>query len=188
MTEDVISLITADHREVELLFEQLSKMPENRPALRAELAAKFIAHARAEEAKVYPELAKAKPRQKEEVHDAVEEHHEAEEILIQLLHVDPNGPEFDTLLHEMAEAVAHHVQEEENEVLPAMREALPSERLVELGRLFSERKAEELQKPPKPVGRTKEELVKEAEKLGIQGRAQMGKEELIRAIKERKHG
>ncbi|MEZ0076170.1 hemerythrin domain-containing protein [Planotetraspora sp. GP83] len=186
MATDVISLITADHRDVESLFERLQKMPENRPALLAELAAKFIAHARAEEDKVYSALAKARPEDRQEVHHGEEEHHEAEEILSALLQADPDGPEFDTLLQEMVEAVSHHVREEETEILPDLAKALPPEKLAELGRAFSRRKAEELQTPPKPLVRTKEQLLEKAEELDIPGRTQMTKEELLKAIKEKK--
>jgi hemerythrin superfamily protein len=62
MAKDVISLITADHREVESLFERLKREPENRPALLTELSAVFIAHSRGEEDRVYPEIVKTSER------------------------------------------------------------------------------------------------------------------------------
>ncbi|MBT2225650.1 hemerythrin domain-containing protein [Nonomuraea sp. NEAU-A123] len=57
MTLDVISMITADHRDVERLFARLKKDTEDRPALLTELAAKFVAHSRGEEELIYPEIA-----------------------------------------------------------------------------------------------------------------------------------
>ncbi|MFD0890865.1 hemerythrin domain-containing protein [Streptosporangium algeriense] len=181
MPQNVIELITADHRDVETIFERLRKQPENRPALVAELAAKFVAHARAEEARVYPELAKADPGERGEVRHGTEEHHEAEELLATLMETDPDRPEFTTVLEQLVKAVKHHV-EEEGDILPAMAKAVPADRLVAMGRAFSQAKAEELAKPPRPKGRTKEELVEQARKKGVEGYGSMTKDELLAAL------
>jgi hypothetical protein len=41
-------------------------------------------------------------------------------------------------------AVTHHVEEEESEILPALRDALDAGRLEELGEAFERRRIEEL--------------------------------------------
>ncbi|MEN3534281.1 hemerythrin domain-containing protein [Microbispora sp. ZYX-F-249] len=186
MATDVISLIKEDHRDVESLFERLQKMPENRPALLAELAAKFVAHSEGEEDEVYPVLARRRPEEKEEVHHGAEEHHEAEEMLSRLLEADPDGPEFDTLLQELIGAVTHHVEEEENDILPVLEKAVPFEERVRLGKAFSKRKAEVLAAPLKLRSRTKDELLHQAKELGIEGASGMTKDELVTAVKQKK--
>ncbi|MEU1878630.1 hemerythrin domain-containing protein [Streptosporangium sp. NPDC020072] len=182
MPQNVIELIMADHRDVETIFERLRSQPENRPALVAELAAKFVAHARAEETRVYPELAKADPGERGEVRHGIGEHHEAEELLAALMEADPDRPEFTTALERLVKAVEHHVEEEESDILPAMAKALSADRLAAMGRAFSQAKAEELAKPPRPKGRTKEELVEQARKKGVEGYGSMTKDELLAAL------
>ncbi|MEU7911848.1 hemerythrin domain-containing protein [Microbispora bryophytorum] len=186
MATDVISLIKEDHRDVESLFERLQKTPENRPALLAELAAKFIAHSEGEEDEVYPVLAKRRPEEKGEVHHGTEEHHEAEEMISQLLGTDPESPEFDTVLHELIDAVTHHVEEEETDILPVLEKAVPFEERVQLGRAFSKRKAQVLAAPIKPRSRTKDELLHQARELGVEGASGMSKDELISAVRQKK--
>ncbi|MEU4223081.1 hemerythrin domain-containing protein [Nonomuraea sp. NPDC026600] len=191
MTLDVISMITADHRDVERLFARLKKDTEDRPALLAELAAKFVAHSRGEEELVYPEIAKTVPSEKNQVREGAEEHHQAERMLLDLLDVEPDTARFDTLLAELVQAVDHHVQEEESELLPALKKAVPRERLEELGRAFSERKAQEIQhglpvgngnKSRKRRGLSKEELYHRAQEAKVPGRSSMTKEELTKAL------
>lgn len=182
MSQNVIELIMADHRDVEMIFEKLKSQPENRPALVAELAAKFVAHARAEEAEVYSALVKADPSERGEVHHGTEEHHEAEELLAALMETDPDRPEFTTVLEQLVKAVKHHVEEEETDILPAMAKAVSADKLVKLGRTFSQAKAEELVKPPRPKGRTKEELIEQAREKNVVGYSSMTKDELLAAL------
>jgi hemerythrin superfamily protein len=181
-------MIKADHRDVERLFDRLKKDTEDRPALLAELAAKFVAHSRGEEELIYPEIAKTVPSEKNQVREGEEEHHAAERMLLELLDVQPDAERFDTQLAELVQAVTHHVQEEEGEILPALKKAVPRERLEELGRAFSERKAQEIQHGL-PAGRgnrrrglSKEELYHRAQEAKVPGRSSMTKEELTKAL------
>lgn len=120
MPENVIALITSDHREVERALELMKKDKSTRPLLLPLSLAMFAAHSRAEEQHVYPVLAK-EAGEKGQAHHGIEEHQEAEELGRRLLPLDPESPDFDSALEEFAAAVLHHAHEEEQEILPALR-------------------------------------------------------------------
>src|SRR5512142_212584 len=135
MASDAVTLIKEDHRLMESLFQRLQAGKGDRRALVDEVAARFTAHARAEEQHVYPAIAEADPDEREDVRHARHEHDEAEELLTRVQEL-VDSPEFEQVFTEFVEAVDHHVQEEEEEVLPALQEAVDADTLVRLGEIF----------------------------------------------------
>ncbi|MGD7707567.1 hemerythrin domain-containing protein [Propionibacteriaceae bacterium Y2011] len=178
---DVVDLITADHREVERLFDELKAKPDQRALLLPEVSSLLIAHSRAEEADVYP-VAREEAGESDQVAHSQEEHEQAEALLAALGKLDPSAAEFDTKLEELISAVTHHVEEEEAEVLPGIRERLNEHRRAELAKAFVRTRTEHL--GDRPGGATREELLQRAQNLGLSGVASMTKEELSRAIEQ----
>lgn len=198
MPEDVVALITNDHRELERMLELMKKDKSTRPLLLPLSLAMLAAHSRAEEQHVYPVLAE-KAREKGQAHHGIEEHREAEELGHGLLPLDPRSSEFDDALERFASAVMHHAQEEEQEILPALAKAVDAGRLRELGTAFATRRAEELT-GAEPVdddrtrvggsgdgGKSKAELYEEAKELDVQGRSTMDKEQLAEQVEQARH-
>ncbi|MEV5712054.1 hemerythrin domain-containing protein [Actinoallomurus sp. NPDC052274] len=184
---DVVELITQDHRTLEELFDELQKDAARRPELLDKVAALLTAHSRAEEERVYPVVAKD-AGERDEAEHGTEEHHEAEDMLERLRAMPPEGREFEEKLKEFIDAVKHHVEEEESEILPALREAVSAERLQELGAAFAERRREELTGSGSGSGsgeRTKDEVYEEARRLDVHGRSPMTKDELVKAVDEK---
>jgi hemerythrin superfamily protein len=209
MAADAVTLIKNDHRVMERLFEMLKDPDSDRPALIAEVVARLSAHSWAEEEKVYPALIKADPAEEGQVYHGVEEHHEATELLHKLMATDPTSSQFDSVLEEFVDAVTHHVEEEESEILPDLSESVDDARLEELGRAFEERRLEilaahgitdqavgsggaaaqlalgERAGRGDVAGLTREELYEKAREADVPGRSQMNKEELAKAVEER---
>jgi hemerythrin superfamily protein len=202
MSADVITMIKTDHHELERLFDMMEEDSSSRPLALPLAVAMLTAHSRAEEDHVYPALAK-EAGEKEEAEHGAEEHHKAEQLGQELLGKDPEGPDFEESFSEWVSAVQHHVEEEETELLPHLQEALDADRLTELGQAFAARRAAELTgqagRPGNGNGRrggsragkssgqdlqgkTKDQLLAEARKAGIQGRSSMSKDELLRAL------
>jgi hypothetical protein len=72
------------------------------------------------------------PDGEEAVAHDVEEHKELETIMKELESADVDGPGFVRLVEELAEVLRDHVQDEESEQFPRLREAIPREEMVEL--------------------------------------------------------
>lgn len=141
---DVVTLIEADHREVERLFEAMRDDPEGRRQAVAQLRALMTAHSEAEEAVVYtalkPEMADEESEETDGdvIDEAFDEHAEAERLIEELYATDPASEDFDSLLMDVMESVNHHVEEEETSLLPRLREVCSPEEMQRITREFHE--------------------------------------------------
>lgn len=143
MTEeqrDVIAILEHDHREVEAMFAELeslrgaSSQPQRarRKDLADQVVIELVRHSVAEEAEVYP-VVKERISDTEAEH-AKHEHAEAEQTMKRLDGLDPDDPEFDTVLAELMREIRAHVAEEEGQMFPQLRAAFTPEELVRMGR------------------------------------------------------
>ncbi|MGV9559071.1 hemerythrin domain-containing protein [Streptomyces sp. NPDC003401] len=136
-TRDVVELILQDHRRMEDLFRLMRSVEADRAAALGEFAELLIAHARAEEAEVYPALKRYKKIDDDEVEHGEEEHEEGNKALLELMEVERVGSEeWDEKLEALVEAVTHHADEEERTILNGARENVAAERREELGEAF----------------------------------------------------
>ncbi|HVM13545.1 MAG TPA: hemerythrin domain-containing protein [Egibacteraceae bacterium] len=134
---DVVELILADHREFERLFRELRNRDTDRASVLRELADLLVAHALAEESEVYPGLRAQVPDESDEIRHSVQEHAEGNEALARLQAVDDvDSQEFEDALEELVEAVTHHIDEEERDVLNAARESVAERTRLNLGEGF----------------------------------------------------
>jgi hemerythrin superfamily protein len=139
---DVVEIILADHRWFEEALRELRDVQSDRKAVLADLATVLIAHAEAEEAKVYPALRKKDAIDAEEVEHSEHEHDEGNEALLDLMEIDDtDSEEFSKQLHELSEALTHHLDEEERDVLNPARTDVSEEVRRNLGDAFAEERA-----------------------------------------------
>jgi hemerythrin superfamily protein len=121
MAEDFITLLTADHRRVEQLFQQFDETGDARVAQQIWL--ELSAHSMVEEELVYG-LYSAKVDNAGAA-EARAEHQEAKDLILALEGMEPGSDEFTSTMAQLKESVMHHVQEEENEMFPNMLKSLP---------------------------------------------------------------
>jgi hypothetical protein len=139
---DVVEIILADHRWFEEALRELRDVGSDRAAVLADLATVLIAHAEAEESKVYPALRHKDAIDAEEVEHSEHEHAEGNEALLALMEVDDTGSEeFSEKLHELSEALTHHLDEEERDVLNPARTDVAEGARRRLGDVFAEERA-----------------------------------------------
>jgi hypothetical protein len=138
---DAISLLKADHRQVEKWFEEFESA---RSASRKQALAKNICHAlkvhtEIEEQIFYPAFLQA-TKDKDMHHEAVVEHEGAKRLIAEIEASDPSDEYFDSKVHVLSEMIKHHVKEEEKSD-GMFAEAKKSKMdLADLGRRLSERK------------------------------------------------
>jgi hemerythrin-like domain-containing protein len=139
---DVVEIILADHRWFEEALRELRDVQADRAAVLADLATVLIAHAEAEESKVYPSLRKKNAIDAEEVEHSEHEHDEGNEALLALMEVeDPASEEFSEKTHELSEALSHHIDEEERDVLNPAKTDLDADARAKLGEAFATERA-----------------------------------------------
>jgi hemerythrin superfamily protein len=136
---DLITVVTTDHRELELIMAELQLgegTPQHRRELADHLTTELVRHAAAEEQSMYPAARKALPDGDELADDEIREHAEVEQILKDLEGVDASDAQFDRLIGAVVSEVRHHMHEEERLVLPRLRDRCSAEELQELGRMM----------------------------------------------------
>jgi hemerythrin superfamily protein len=178
---DVVDLIISDHRELQRMFEVLRNEPGKRAAMAPVMSTLLFAHSRAEESEVYPKAKDAGGEQ--EVEHSQKEHLEADRVAEKLTTLDPESPEFSAVLEELIEGVTHHLEEEEETVLPHLRERMDTDTLRELGERFLAARAEHLGDQPEDM--TKEQLEQQAENIELSGASGKSKQELKDELEDR---
>ena len=136
---DVIDLILDDHRRFEDLLRQLRSSTSDRDAVRRAFATLHVAHAEAEERHVYPELRRKTAVDAEEAEHGKEEHAEGHEALLAVLEcAGTDTQKFDDAVEKLAEAVNHHLTEEELTILNPARDDVGPRIREELGQKFAD--------------------------------------------------
>ncbi|WP_199430542.1 hemerythrin domain-containing protein [Qaidamihabitans albus] len=135
--QDLISVIVNDHREVEQVFTELesgaNRDPQHRRDLVDHVIAELVRHSVAEEQYMYPAARKNLANGNEIADHEIEEHSEAEQVMKQLEDLDPKDPKFDQLLGQLMDSIRHHVEDEENDLLPKLQNSMSEEELRDLG-------------------------------------------------------
>jgi hypothetical protein len=135
---DVVELILDDHRRFEALLRQLRDASSDRDAVRKAFAALHVAHAEAEERRVYPTLRDDHAIGDHEAQHGEHEHAEGNQALLHVLELTSvEGEEFDDAVEELSRLINHHLTEEELTILNPARANVPAAALAELGGVFA---------------------------------------------------
>ncbi|HYO59412.1 hemerythrin domain-containing protein [Archangium sp.] len=129
---DPIELLTQQHDEAELLFQQVAVVRgEERTRLFRRLAWLLTLHAQLEERYFYPAVKVAETS--DLVQHSYEDHAEARALISQMLHLDVSDIQFEPALVRLRTSVEAHVAEERSILFPQVRRLLSAEHLERLG-------------------------------------------------------
>lgn len=102
-------------------------------ALAEQVVIELVRHSVAEEEYLYPAVRKHVPGGDETADHEIQEHAEAEETMKRLEALEPSDAEFWPTVDRLMVQIRHHLDEEENDLFPRLRQACSEEQLVELG-------------------------------------------------------
>ena len=141
---DAITLLKDDHHTVELLFKRFEQAGDRAHVQKRQIVDRIIeelsVHAAIEEQVFYPVARAAVPSTEDIALESLEEHHIVKWLLSELADMDPSHERFDAKVTVLMENVRHHVEEEESEFFPQVRDQLGRNELAELGETLADAK------------------------------------------------
>ena len=133
---NAFELLKEDHQRVAGIFEKLEPTTERALKTREELFTKLKTelqiHTQIEEQIFYPAL-KQEEETREITLEGIEEHKVVKTLLEEMDAMPVDSEQWTAKLSVLKESVEHHVDEEEGEMFPRMREVMSAEELSELG-------------------------------------------------------
>jgi len=145
---DALQMLREDHRKVRELFRQFEEAQDKatKKAVAETALVELNIHAILEEEIFYPAVRRQGNGRRELVERAEQEHHTAEQLMDELMKMEPGNLEFDAKFHVLIENVKKHIEEEEAEMLPQVAE-VGMARLERLGQQMAERKQALMREP-----------------------------------------
>jgi hemerythrin superfamily protein len=168
---DAIALLEQDHDEVDELITQFERLgegasPQQRKLIAEQICELLTIHAEIEEEVFYPAVEEQVPDTKEMVAEARVEHNAVKNLISDIQHASPESEEFTANVKVLGELVNHHVQEEEDELFPKVRDSELD--LDALGQQLQERK-QDLMNQSEVLGSNRGQVTKS---MDIQGGAE----------------
>jgi hemerythrin superfamily protein len=135
---DAIDLILEDHRRVDELFDRFEALTDEvrsteKMQIVREVSRELAIHASIEERIFYPAVRDALSQGEEVATASLDEHQVVKELLAAIEDTDPGDPKYDERVTMLIREVRHHVEEEERDILPALRAQLDDDAVREMG-------------------------------------------------------
>ncbi len=154
VSTDAIVLLKQDHKEVKKLFKEFQAAGKNATAHKANLVKQMLealtVHTYLENEVMYPEVRRLLPDLDDDVLESYEEHHVADVLCFELATMSPDDEHFDAKVMVLSENVTHHIDEEENDWFPKVREGLGRKQLQEMGARMEQLRPTAPRRPTEP--------------------------------------
>jgi hemerythrin-like domain-containing protein len=154
MSNDAIVLLKDDHKHILRTFTAFEKAGENAHKAKGDLVDQMIelltVHTYIENEVMYPRVREMLPEVEDDVLESYEEHHVADVLVVELSMMKPDDERFTAKTTVLIENVDHHIDEEEKEWFPKVREGLGRKTLQDLGAEMLEAKKKAPKRPSQP--------------------------------------
>jgi len=151
---DAIVHLKDDHKEIRRLFDQFEKAGDNADKTKGRLVDQIIelltVHTYIENEVMYPRVRELLPDLEDDVLESYEEHHVADVLVMELYSMKPGDERFDAKTMVLIENVRHHIEEEEQDWFPKVREGLGRKTLQEIGAEMITKRKKAPRKPSQP--------------------------------------
>jgi hemerythrin superfamily protein len=136
----VIKLLRKDHSEVQSLLSRFNRTDKPDPELFARIRRDLQIHLRAEEEIFYASIKAVNDEGRRLISEAVKEHRDIDELLLQISRMKPGATHFAEKLETLIENIDHHIEEEEGEIFQFAEENCSSQQLAEIAEQIQQRK------------------------------------------------
>jgi hemerythrin superfamily protein len=136
MSSDAIVVLKTDHTAVKRLFREFERAGDaqtRKQQLAQEIIGELVAHTFVENEVMYPRVQDALPDLEDDVLESYEEHHVADVLCQELWKLDASDERFDAKMTVLIENVRHHIEEEEGDWFPKVRDGLDRATLRDIG-------------------------------------------------------
>jgi hemerythrin superfamily protein len=151
---DAIVVLKQDHKEIEKVFKAFEQAGENALQEKGRLVDRIIelltVHTYIENEVMYPRVRELVPDLSADIDESYEEHHVADLLVMELVAMKPDADRFTAKTTVLIENVRHHVEEEEQEWFPKVREALGRKALQDIGAEMEKARKKAPRKPSQP--------------------------------------
>lgn len=166
MSTDAIVLLKNDHKEIRKLFREFRSAGPSAESKKGRIVEKIIetltVHTYVENEGMYPKVRELAPDLEDDILESYEEHHVADVLVVELAGLKPDDERFDAKATVLIENIEHHIEEEEQEWFPKVREELGRKQLQEIGAQLLELKGKAPKSPSQPsaLKKTVDALIK----------------------------
>jgi hemerythrin superfamily protein len=155
VSNDAIVILKEDHTEIRRLFREFEQTSESAHATRGKLVDKILelltVHTYIENEGMYPRVRELLPDLEDDILESFEEHHVADVLCMELATMSSDDERFTAKTTVLMENVRHHMDEEEDEWFPKVRDALGRTRLQEIGEEMVELRQNAPRRPTQPT-------------------------------------
>jgi hemerythrin superfamily protein len=154
VSTDAIVMLKEDHTRVKKLFREFEQTGKNANQTRNRIVSRILeeltVHTYLENEVLYPEVRRLVPDLEDDILESYEEHHVADVLCFELSTMDADDERFVAKTTVLIESVTHHINEEEQDWFPKVREALGRKQLQDIGARMEQLRGNAPRKPHQP--------------------------------------